>query len=115
MWRRWCSTRPKQGISSEADGTPTTKQELQRFLELATYMDPFIYGLSTLTAPQWKLVKENSVFDWIHAHQKALTAIKNVINVEAAMAYYDETKEVNLQIDALTTSLGVGSLQDKKP
>ena len=31
------------------------------------------------------------------------------------MAYYDATKEVTLQVDSLTTSLGVALLQDKKP
>ena len=30
---------------------PTSKQELQAFLGLATYMGPFISGLSTLKAP----------------------------------------------------------------
>ena len=35
---------------------PTIEQKLQTFLELTTYMGPFISGLSTLTAPLRKLV-----------------------------------------------------------
>ena len=93
---------------------PANKQELQAFLGLATYMGPFISGLSTLTAPLRELVKENSLFDWNSAHQQAFNAIKNGINAEAALAYYDPTKEVTLQVDASSTGLGAALLQDKK-
>jgi len=94
---------------------PTNKQELQKFLGLATYMGPFISGLSTLTAPLGELVKENSVFDWNPAHQQALNAIENAMNAEVTLAYYDPTKEVTLQVDASSTGPGAVLLQDKKP
>ena len=94
---------------------PTNKQELQAFLGLATYMGPFISGLSTLTAPLRELVKENSLFDWNSAHQQAFDAIKNAINAEAALSYYEPTKEDTLQVDASSTGLGAALLQDKKP
>ena len=94
---------------------PTSKQELQAFLGLAIYMGPFISSLSTLTAPLRELVKENSLFHWNTTHQQAFDAIKNAINAEAALAYYDPTKEVTLQVDASSTGLGAALLQDKKP
>ena len=78
-------------------------------------MGPFISGLSTLTAPLRELVKESSVYDWNLAHEQAFHAIKNAINAEAALAYYDPTKEFTLQVDASTTGLGAALLQDKKP
>ena len=53
---------------------PFSRQELQTFVGLATYMGPFIQ------------VKESSVFDWNPFHQQALTAIRNAINAEAAVA-----------------------------
>ena len=94
---------------------PTNKHEVQTFLGLATYMGPFISGLSTLTAPLRELVKENSVFDWSPTHQQAFNAIKNAIKAEATLAYYDPTKEVILQVDASSTGLGAALLKDKKP
>lgn len=54
--------------------SPTSRQELQTFLGLATYMGPFIQ------------VKESSVFDWNPFHEQALTAIRNAIIAEAAVA-----------------------------
>jgi len=89
---------------------PTKKQELQAFLGLATYMGPSISGLSTLTAPLRELVKESSLFDWNVAHQQAFDAIKNAINAEAALGYYDPTKEVTLQVDASSIGLGAALL-----
>ena len=78
-------------------------------------MGPFISCLSTLTAPLREVVKENIVFDWSPAHQQAFNATKNAINAEAALAYYDPTKEVILQVDASSTGLGAVLLHDKKP
>ena len=74
-----------------------------------------ISGLSNLKAPLRELVKENSLFDRNPAHQQAFNAIKTVVNVEAALAYYDPTKEVTLQVDASSTLLKAVLLQDKKP
>ena len=94
---------------------PTSKQELQSFLGLATYMGPFISNLSTLTAPLRDLVKESNTFDWNPAHQQAFDEIKNAISAQTTLAYYDATKEVTLQVDASLKGLGATLLQDKKP
>ena len=51
----------KVSALKRADGTPTTKQELQTFLRLSTNMGLFISGRSTLTAPSRELVQENSL------------------------------------------------------
>ena len=94
---------------------PTSKQELQAFLGLATYMGPFIPSLSTLTLPLRELVKDRSVFDWSPAHQDAFDKVKNAISAETTLEYYDPTKEIILQADASSTGLGATLLQDQKP
>ena len=94
-------------VSALKKMTPTTsKQEIQAFLGLATYMGPFIYSLSTLTSPLKELVKDGSIFDWSSAHQDAFDKIKNTISAETKLGYYDPTKEIILQADASTTGLG---------
>lgn len=82
---------------------PTSKQELQAFLGLATYMGLFIHNLSTLTSPLRELVKDRNIFDWSSVHQDAFGKIKG---------YYDPTKEVVLQAGASTRGLGATLLQD---
>ena len=94
---------------------PTSKQELQAFLGLATYMGPFIHSLSTLTSPLRELVNDGSIFDWSSAHQDAFDKIKNAISAETTLGYYDPTKEIILQADASTTGLWATLLQDQKP
>ena len=94
---------------------PTSKQELQAFLGLATYMGPFIHSLSTLTSPLRELVNDGSIFDWSSAHQDAFDKIKNAISAETTLGYYDPTNEIVLQADASTTGLESTLLQDQKP
>ena len=63
----------------------TNKKGLQlEFLGLATFMGPFISGVSTLTDPLQELVKENSVFDWSPAHQQAF----NLLTPKSAKWHY---------------------------
>ena len=95
--------------------SPTSKQELQAFLRLATYMGPFIHSFGTLTSPLRELVKDGSIFYWSSAHQDAFDKIKNAISAETALGYYNPTKEIILQADASRTGFGPTLLQDQKP
>ena len=45
---------------------PTNVTELRKFLGLVIYLSPFIPGLSTLTAPLWKLLKGHRLHLELH-------------------------------------------------
>ena len=93
---------------------PSTTQELQTFLGLATYMGPFIPSLSTLTGPLRELVMKENTFEWTPSHQESLDTIKSKISDNTTFAYYDPTKEVTLQVDASTKGLGATLMQQGK-
>ena len=102
-------------VSALKNMTPTTsKQELQAFLGLATYMGLFIHSLSTLTSPLREFVKDESIFDRSTAHYDAFHKIKNAISAESTLGYYDPTRAIVLQADAFTTGLWASLLQDQK-
>ena len=94
---------------------PTSRQELQTFLNLANYMGPFILNLSTLTVPLRELLKGSHQFDWSPAHQEAYNNIKDSISSEVTLTYFDPKKEITLQVDASLKGLGAVLLQDNKP
>lgn len=56
---------------------------------------------------------ESSALDWDPIHHQAFNANRNDISVEAALTYYDPTKEVTLQVHASATGLGAAFLPDK--
>ena len=90
-------------------------QEFQAFLGLATYIGPFIKNLSNLTACLQDLVKKDNLFEWSSTHQAVFDAIKRLISDESTLPYYHPEKEITLQVDASTKSLGATLLQDGKP
>ena len=65
---------PSKVLALKLMAPPTSRQELQTFLGLATYIGPFIQ------------VRESSGFDCNPSYEQTLTAIKNAINEEAAVA-----------------------------
>lgn len=94
---------------------PTDQKELQTFLGLATYMSPFIANLSILTAPLRELLKEGTTFQWNANYQTAFNQIKESISEKVTLTYFNDNKEVTLQVDASMKGLGAALLQEGKP
>ena len=59
--------------------TPTDITELQEFLGMATYLSPFIPGLSTLTASLSELLKKDTKFSWDASYQTAFQHVKDAV------------------------------------
>ena len=95
--------------------SPTRLQELQTFLGLANYMSLFIPNLSALTAPLRELLKANYQFHWSPGHQEAYRKVKDSVNYEVTLAFFDPRKEIILQADASLKGLGATPIQENKP
>lgn len=57
---------------------PESVNELRSYLGLVTYVGRFVPHLSTLTDGMRQLVKEGTIRNWNHAHDKSLQEIKKV-------------------------------------
>lgn len=94
--------------------TPQTKEDLQRFLGLMTYVGNFIPNLSTLAAPLRDLIKTDVPYIWEEDHQHTFEELKSSITARS-VAFYDVTKPLTLEVDASMRGLGACLVQDDRP
>ena len=94
---------------------PDSKQQLQHFLGMVTYLSPFIPSLSTHTAPLQELLKKDSEFMWNPTYQEAFNQIKKLVCKDTTLWYFDVQKPVTVQVDASKKGLGATLLQEGCP
>lgn len=106
---------PERLLAIEHMGPPKNKTDLQTFLGVVNFLQPFIQNLSEKTAPLRELLKKNVVFDWTELHTKVIDDIKQHILNSNILVPFDPKKEVIIQCDASQNGLGCCLLQDNKP
>ena len=94
---------------------PMNTTELQEFLGMVTYLSPVIYGLSTLTAPLWELLRKDADFTWNASYEATFERVKQAIISDTTLRYFDPSLLVTIQVDASQVGLGAALLQDNKP
>ena len=96
---------------------PETKQQLQSFLGMVTYMGNFIPHLSHHTEPLRQLLKKDVTFYWDDQLTRSFQEIKHLLKKQTSkpLGYYDRRKEVIVQADASLRGLGACLIQDGKP
>ena len=104
-----------QGI--EEMTVPETKQQLQSFLGMVTYMGNFIPHLSHHTEPLRQLLKKDITFYWDDQLTQSFQEIKTLLRraTSKPLGYYDWRKEVIVQADASLRGLGTCLIQHGKP
>ena len=85
---------------------PRDVKELRSFLGLSNYCSKFIQNYSTLTAPLRELTVKNTKFEWKPVHKKAFEAIKQAIQKDCIMHYYNPKQRTVLTVDASPVGLG---------
>ena len=106
---------PKKVEDIQALPAPQSKQQVQEFLGIVTYLAPFIPQLSQKTATIRDLLKNDSEFQWNASHQQAFNAVKEAIAKATTLAYYDPMKETTIQVDASSRGLGAVLMQEGRP
>ncbi|XP_058447835.1 uncharacterized protein LOC131428145 [Malaya genurostris] len=113
----------KDGLSADPDkldavrrlNTPTNKQELQRALEMITYLAKFVPNLSKITEPLRRLLAKDAAWVWEVEQEKAFQDIKNLMISPPVLAFYDVNKPVTLSVDASSNALGAVLIQNERP
>ena len=95
--------------------SPTSKKQVQSFIEMVNYLSKFLARLSELAEPIRELCKDKVPFNWGSKHQDAFKQIKCEIVRTPILAYYNPRQETVLQTDASVKGLGTCLLQDQKP
>ena len=108
---------PKKIQGIEEMTAPETKQQLQSFLGMVTYMGNFIPHLSHHTEPLRQLLKKDVMFYWDDQLTRSFQEIKHLLKKATSkpLGYYDQRKAVIVQADASLRGLGACLIQDGKP
>ena len=78
--------------------SPTSREELETVLGMATYPGKFAQNLSDVTAPLRDLTKKENAFIWDAVSEKAYNSMKQLLCKEPGpvLAYFDPQKDVVL-------------------
>jgi len=85
---------------------PRTVKGLRSFLGLAGYYHKFVKGFSQITAPLFKLLRNNITFIWTIDQENAFKRLKELLTSAPILIYPDFTKKFYLYTDASDSGLG---------
>ena len=92
--------------------TPTTVQQIRRFIGLAGFYRRFIPSFAKISSPLTALTKKNTRFLWTHEHQQAFEKLKQLLLQEPILRFPDYNKEFHIFTDC-SSSAQAGALMQK--
>ena len=94
---------------------PQNPKQLQSFLGLINYLQPFLPNLASKTT---FLREQVTNWDWNPSTNQAFNSLKSWISnmlLKTTLMYYDHTKPLILQTDASEYGLGTALIQNNRP
>ena len=82
---------------------------------MVTYLSQYMPNTSSMPSDLIGLLKKDALFQSSEAHDVVFQKIKNQINEDVCLRYFNTTKDVILQVDASQVGLGAVLLQGGKP
>ena len=79
------------------------------------YLSPFIWGLSTLTAPLCELLKKDTDFTWNCTYDATFHHVKDAVISDTTLQYFNPSLPMTIQVDTSQVGLSVVLLQNNKP
>ena len=88
---------------------------VRRLIGMVNFIARFTPNLSEVISPLRELLKKDVAWHWDAPQQKAFTDIKELLQRDTCLAYYDVKKPVKIQADACKNGLGAVLIQEEKP
>uniref|UniRef100_A0AAV2L2F4 Gypsy retrotransposon integrase-like protein 1 n=1 Tax=Knipowitschia caucasica TaxID=637954 RepID=A0AAV2L2F4_KNICA len=88
--------------------TPTNIKELRAFLGLVNYYGRFLPQQSTVLAPLYKLLKDQTKWRWSKVEQSAFDKCKEMLTGDKVLVHYDPSLPLSLACDA--SAYGIGAV-----
>ena len=100
---------PKKVEAIKKMEAPINKHQWQSFLGMVTYLGQFVQNVSDMTYNMRKLLRKNALFQWTETHEADFQKLKEVFTSQECLAYFDQKKDISLQVDASIQGLGAGA------
>ena len=104
-------TKAKVKVITEAP-VPKNVAELRSFLGLINYYGKFLPNLSSTLAPLYKLLQQNTQWQWKDSQMITFNAAKDALQSSTLLVHYDGSKPLTLACDA--SPYGVGAVLLRK-
>ena len=94
---------------------PESREDLQRFLGMLTYLGKFIPNLSHVASLLRALLEKNVEWQWQTEQQKSFTLLKELITKAPVLKYFNPKRPIKLSVDTSSKGLRAVLLQDNHP
>ncbi|XP_064463440.1 uncharacterized protein K02A2.6-like [Ornithodoros turicata] len=94
---------------------PTSKQQLQRFIGMVTYLTRFVPKMSESTRVLRQLLRKDVEWVWDENCQQCFEHLKQLLVTAPVLSYFDANCPVTLSVDASSYGLGAVLLQNDHP
>ena len=91
---------------------PKSKQDLQRFLGMPSYLSKFIPQMSEQTHQSSELVKKNSILDFPVTHRNQFDKLKSMVSKNISLKFFDPNLQTKITCDSST--FGTGATFEQK-
>ena len=95
--------------------TPTDVESVRRFCGFVQYLSRFLPNLSDDLMPLRQLTHEGVKWDWTEKCSDAVTKVKEKISTHPVLSFYDQNKELVVQVDSSKNGIGAVLLQEGHP
>ena len=99
-------TQPRKAESTDGDVPPMTEKEFQAFLGIINYLGKFSSSTADVCKSLRNLMSAKTEWTWNGSYQKIFNKAKSIKKEDAGMNFYDETKQLHIEIDISGVGLG---------